>query len=197
MSSFPRLEGRSDCQVSRKVNGEKEMAELQPRIQIRRARAEDASAIAVLLYTAFAEYEASYTPEAFAATTPTEEGIGQRLHEGPVWVAWQEGQLVGTVGAVLTEQGVYVRGMAVAPWARGRQIGKRLLHQVEQFAHSQGAHQLYLSTTPFLEQAIGLYERCGFQRSEQGPQTLFGTPLFSMVKDMQNSPGLSEHAQGK
>jgi putative acetyltransferase len=173
------------------------MAESQPRIQIRRATASDSSAIVAVLYTAFVEYEACYTPEAFAATTSTEEGIRQRLQEGPMWVAWQEGQLVGTVGAVVSEPGVYVRGMAVVPVARGQQIGKRLLHQVEQFALEQGVKQLSLSTTPFLQQALRLYERCGFQRSEQGPQTLFGTPLFSMVKDVQNSPGLPEHAQGK
>ena len=42
-----------------------------------------------------------------------------------------------------------VRGMAIAPTARGQHIGEHLLEQVEQYALAQGAERLYLSTTPF------------------------------------------------
>jgi hypothetical protein len=59
------------------------------RIRIRRAAEGDASAIASLLYASFIEYESAYTPEAFAATTPTAEQIADRMSEGPVWVALQ------------------------------------------------------------------------------------------------------------
>jgi short-subunit dehydrogenase len=38
-----------------------------------------------------------------------------------------------------------------------------------------------LSTTP-LTRAISLYEQYGFRRSDEGPNNLFGTPLFTMVK---------------
>jgi hypothetical protein len=41
-----------------------------------------------------------------------------------------------------------------------------------------------LSTTPFLAFAIALYERFGFRRSDAGPRELFGTPLFTMTKDL-------------
>jgi hypothetical protein len=43
---------------------------------------------------------------------------------------------------------------------------------------------LFLSTTPFLTHAIVLYEGLGFQRSNEGPHDLFGTPLFTMVKTL-------------
>jgi GNAT superfamily N-acetyltransferase len=158
------------------------MSEKERSPQICRATATDASAIAAVLHTAFLEYEPYYTPSAFAATTPGEEVIRQRFSEGPTWIAQQDVQMVGTVSAVLQGLRVYVRSMAVLPLARGLQLGTRLLAQVEQFAVEQGAHQLYLSTTPFLERAICLYEQFGFQRSEQGPLALFGTPLFTMVK---------------
>jgi hypothetical protein len=39
-----------------------------------------------------------------------------------------------------------------------------------------------LSTTPFLDAAIALYERCGFRRTAGGPLELAGTPLFTMEK---------------
>ena len=54
---------------------------------IRRAVADEAPIITRLLYKAFVEFEALYTPAAFAATTPTADQIQKRWSEGPVWVA--------------------------------------------------------------------------------------------------------------
>jgi ribosomal protein S18 acetylase RimI-like enzyme len=72
--------------------------------------------------------------------------------------------------------------MAVHPNARGRQIGNLLLEEIERFATAAGFTRLYLSTTPSLDRAIRLYERFGFQRIDEGPNELFGTPLFTMEK---------------
>ena len=160
------------------------MSEQDSSLQIRLASASDADSIAAVLHAAFVEYEPRYTPGGFAATTPSAEQINQRLSEGPIWVALHGDRVVGTISAVSKEQGCYVRGMAIIPSARGQRIGERLLEQVERFALEQGAHRLYLSTTPFLERAIRLYEHYGFQRSAEGPAALFGTPLFTMVKPL-------------
>jgi len=68
------------------------------------------------------------------------------------------------------------------PAARGLGLGGLLLRTVEDFALAQSHKRLTLSTTPFLNQAIRLYERSGFQRTSEGPHELYGTPLFTMVK---------------
>jgi hypothetical protein len=41
-----------------------------------------------------------------------------------------------------------------------------------------------LHTTPFLSRAIRCYERFGFVRSQDPPSNLFGTPLFTMEKQL-------------
>jgi len=41
---------------------------------------------------------------------------------------------------------------------------------------------MLLSTTPFLDDAIRLYQRFGFERIREGPHDLAGTPLFTMEK---------------
>jgi GNAT superfamily N-acetyltransferase len=105
-------------------------------------------------------------------------------------VALQDGMVVGTVSAVPHGDALYVRGMAVEPITRGNGIGRALIGRVEEHATERGFKRLYLSTTPFLAGAIRLYEKCGFVRSADGPDDLFGTPLFAMEKK------LSEHAQG-
>src|SRR6266850_1678498 len=150
--------------------------------QIRIADVGDAGAIAAVLYEAFCEFEPLYTAERFAATTPKSEQIVERMSEGPVWVALVEGEIVGTVSVVLKRETLYVRGMAVLPRTRGARLGKLLMEQVEQYAGEKGCKRLFLSTTPFLERAIRLYERFGFIRTPEGPHDLFGTPLFTMEK---------------
>ncbi len=72
--------------------------------------------------------------------------------------------------------------MAVHPKARGARIGQLLLARIEEYAVGKGFQRLFLSTTPFLDRAIRLYENFGFQVTNEGPHDLFGTPLFTMEK---------------
>ncbi len=153
-------------------------------IEIRLAVRSDASSISSLLSESFIEYKSLYTDDGFAATTPTREQIVDRMAEGPVWVALDEDQIVGTVSVVPKGESLYIRGMAVLPTARGQRIGELLLSHIDQFAAANGHQRLFLSTTPFLTRAIRLYERFGFRRTDEGPLDLFGTPLFTMTKTL-------------
>ena len=72
--------------------------------------------------------------------------------------------------------------MAVLPSQRGRRIGRALLDAVEAVARESGSPRLYLSTTPFLHDAIRLYEKNGYVRTDEPPFDLHGTPVFTMEK---------------
>lgn len=151
-------------------------------LAIRLAAAEDSEEVFEILRESFVEYRSRYTAAAYAATVPEPSKVLERLRQGPVWIARLEATPVGTVSAVESAEGVYLRGMAVVPSARAHGVGWRLLETVERFARERGAARLYLSSTPFLRQAISLYERFGFHRSAEGPHELVGTPLFTMEK---------------
>jgi putative acetyltransferase len=155
-------------------------------VRIRAAVPEDAASIASVLRESFREYKSLYTEEGFAATTPATARVRNRLEEGPVWVVLDNDAVVGTVSVVPKGESLYVRGMAILPAARGRRIGELLLRQVEGFASERGFKRLLLSTTPFLGRAIRLYEHYGFRRSGEGPDDLFGTPLFTMEKVLES-----------
>ena len=152
------------------------------RPRLRRASAGDAPDVAEILSESFRGYQPLYTPDAFAATTPTSEVIALRVAEGPTWIAFDGDARVGTISAVIRDDGAYVRSMAVLPSARGKGIGRALLGAAEAFAKENGAPRLYLSTTPFLTDAIRLYEASGFRRTDEPPFELHGTPLFTMEK---------------
>jgi GNAT superfamily N-acetyltransferase len=140
--------------------------------------------IASVLNEAFAEYRSLYTDEGFAATTPNSDQIERRMLEGPVWIALRDDDAAGTVSVVLRGEELYIRGMAVLPSSRGLHLGELLLKHAEDFALGHNCKRLILSTTPFLLRAIRLYERAGFERTTDGPHDLFGTPLFTMVKNL-------------
>ena len=162
-------------------------------VLVRRADPRDASDIARVLRQSFLEYQDQYTPEGFAATTPGEQQVRIRMAEGSTWVALLSNAIVGTASVVAKDDAVlYVRGMAVLPAARGRGVGELLLREIEVFALGNGCTRLLLSTTPFLTGAIRLYERFGFQRTHDGPNDLFGTPLFSMAKALNGERDFEE-----
>jgi putative acetyltransferase len=162
----------------------RERQEMPAAIQIRLAQPEDAVEIAAVLHDSFVEFKTLYTEAGFSATTPDSDQVLVRMREGPVWVALNEGIMLGTVAAVIKGASVYIRGMGVLPAERGSGLGSRLLQHVESWANSQGYTRLFLSTTPFLHSAIRLYERSGFWRTESATYDLFGTPLFTMEKTL-------------
>jgi N-acetylglutamate synthase-like GNAT family acetyltransferase len=151
-------------------------------VQVRLAQPRDAAPICALLADAFSEYRHLYTSEGYAATAINIEQARERIREGPMWVALSDEVIVGTVSVVARSESLYVRGMAVRPTARGQHLGELLLAEVEKFAAAQGVKRLFLSTTPFLDRAIRLYQRLGFRRTDEGPRELYGTPLFTMEK---------------
>jgi ribosomal protein S18 acetylase RimI-like enzyme len=154
-----------------------------PSLHLRRAHAGDEIAISSVLLEAFRLYLPQYTPAGFAATTPSPSEVLRRMEEGPVWLAMIESDIVGTVSAVLRgERALYIRGMAVLPQARGQGIGNLLFELIYEYAKEHGCTKLVLSTTPFLDRAIRLYEKLGFVRTGEGPHDLHGTPLFTMEK---------------
>ena len=150
--------------------------------RVRRAVVSDADTIASVLEGSFAEFKHFYTVPAYAATVIPAEVILQRIEEGPVWLALEGQAAVGTLSAMLTDTGLYLRSMAVVPAARGRRLGKGLLRRAEEFARREDQERLYLSSAPFLADAIRVYERFGLRTVDQGPWDLFGTPLLTMEK---------------
>jgi hypothetical protein len=67
------------------------------------------------------------------------------------------------------------------------------MQQVESYAAEHGYGRLFLSTTPFLDGAIALYESTGFRRTNEGPHDLYGTPLFTMEKRLDVAGTKSSH----
>lgn len=157
-------------------------------LHIRLATAEDTPGISEVLFAAFSPFREEYTSEAFEAVTPKPDEIRGRFDEGPIWVGVDEGKIVGTVSVVPEPEWLYIRSMAVSPWAQGLGIGGKLLGVIELYAVENGFDRLYLYTTNVLAGAIRLYERHGFTLDRYTPpEEWFGVAGQGMDKKLERN----------
>lgn len=153
--------------------------------QIRRATSADSEAISSLLLEAFAPFESQYTPGAFEYTTPGVNAIADRFAEGPIWVAVENGSMIGTVAGLAEPNRFYIRSMAVKPGLQRGGVGQSLLHALEEYARQNGFLKLYLYTTFVLPGARRLYEKNGFTvLRETLPEEWFNMGGLEMEKEL-------------
>lgn len=152
-------------------------------LNVRLATDDDAQAIADVLFEAFSLHRTFYTPEAFAAVTPSAAAIEGRFAEGPIWVAELNGVVVGTVSLTTEPEGLYIRSMAVRPNAQGQGIGHKLLDAVDVFTSTSKIDRIFLYTTYFVKGAKEMYEKHGFKWvRETTAEEWYGTPGLEMEK---------------
>ena len=118
----------------------------------------------------------------------------RRDREAELWVAADDGGLVGTVtycpiGSPWRELGSDDEGefrlLAVAPSARGRGIGEAMVRHCEDRARAYGAVRMVLSTLDEMTSAHRIYERLGYRHVAERdwfPQP--DIPLWCFVKEL-------------
>jgi len=148
-------------------------------LRTRGARSDDRGAIEAVTLAAYEQY---------AALMPSHwEGYRQNIlatltaaRSDAQIVAEEDGRLVGSVllypaGSVMARPGggsitlaePEVRLLAVAPAARGRDVGATLMYECIRRARESGAAALTLHTTDIMQAAMRLYERLGFGRTPE------------------------------
>lgn len=153
-------------------------------VEIRVAKREDAPQIAACMEAAFAPYRDFYTPDAYADTVPSIDGILGRLSNMRVLVAVQGNQVAGTIAGELNERGEgHLRGMAVLMQWQGSGVAARLLVSIEDYLRSQSCSRVTLDTTLPLQRAIRFYQGHGYRHSGMIGD-FFGMPLYEYAKDL-------------
>jgi ribosomal protein S18 acetylase RimI-like enzyme len=149
-------------------------------IMVRLAEVADARRVAAILYESFIGYRELYTDKAFKATTLGVPQITERIKDKKMWVAFYNDVMSATVSLVPADGVMHIKSVAVIPATRGKGVGWELMMHAEKEAYKRQIHSLLLTTTPFLFEAIRLYERFGFK--SYGYDDLHGTPLIKMKK---------------
>lgn len=82
---------------------------------------------------------------------------------GDIWLAEENGVIIGSIALMVTEEGFELAKMSVAPEYRGRGISKLLVETCIARARELGGSRLILFSNHQLVTAIKLYERYGFR----------------------------------
>lgn len=127
------------------------------------------------LYTS--EYAMDQTMEAYSAV-----GIGQfaldRLERGPevgeLWVAEQDGRIVGAVSMQAEEGMGRLRWLVLDASVRGRGVGRALVEVSLGYARERGFPGVFLTTIGGLDAAHGIYRKAGFELTGSVPVAKWG-----------------------
>lgn len=140
----------------------------EPTLALRTLQPEDNAAIAGVIRAVSAEYGLT-ADKGYTVADPELDTLYE-VYSQPghaYWVVECEGRVVGGGGIAplrCSEPGICeLQKMYFLPVARGKGIAKRLAYQAMEHARREGFERCYLETTAFLKEAVGLYERLGFQ----------------------------------
>ncbi|WP_127530317.1 GNAT family N-acetyltransferase [Paenibacillus kobensis] len=147
-------------------------------VVIRDAEHSDTDAVRAVLEDAYAEYEQLMSKERWEAykvsiaNSLTDPNVKVRL------VAEEGGVILGSVYLYDTSDAAYglpelnihgpiMRLLAVTRRARGRGIAAALAAESIERSRAWGASHLHLHTSDMMQSAVRLYERLGFERTEE------------------------------
>lgn len=136
-------------------------------ITMRRATADDLPALIDLTRAGFALDDAG---EARRITGANLARAGARTYLAEI-----DGVPVGQLGALLSDEEVYLRAFSVLPGYRGRGIGRALLLGTIARLRAEGHRHFSLDVVTDNHNALGLYTSCGFR--EAGVYDYFPWPL--------------------
>ncbi len=98
------------------------------------------------------------------------------------WIAEDAGARLGSIFCVRHDDATAkLRLFLLVPEARGRGLGRRLLHHCMAFAKATGYHGMTLWTHESHEAACALYLRSGWVLENSKPVVSFGRPLVEQT----------------
>lgn len=134
-------------------------------LSVRSARDDDANDLIALIGGCFAEYPGCVLD--VDGEIPELRGIASYAQRrgGAFWAVESDGTVVACVGAMPTaDRGVELVKLYVHADARRNGLGRRLIGQVETFAHDRQASHIGLWTDTRFTAAHRAYEACGYVR---------------------------------
>lgn len=141
-------------------------------ITVRSATNEDCENIQKLVFGVLREY--GLTPEPNGTDADIFDIETNYINRAGLFEILEDanGKLLGTVGLFpIDEETVELRKMYFDKSLRGLGIGKKTLERMIEQAREMKFRRIYLETANVLKEAVGLYEKRGFEPTTEGMHT--------------------------
>lgn len=137
-------------------------------IAIRPATNKDIEAIKNLVFSVLREY--GLEPDPYDTDADLADIEANYAKRGGLFEVLEDenGELLGTVGLYpINAETVELRKMYFAPDLRGKGYGKKTLKRTIERARELGFQKMYLETNSVLKEAVGLYQKFGFEPTNE------------------------------
>ena len=109
-----------------------------------------------------------------------------------LWIVEDDTTIVGSIAIVKADEDTaQLRWFLVEPEARGKGLGKKLLHEAVEFCKRQNYRKIILWTVSKLKAARRLYERNGFQIADTKSHHIWGQDLTEELWELELKEGAS------
>lgn len=136
-------------------------------MKFRRVKSADNKSAAAMIREVFHEYGAPKKGTVYS--DPTTDKLYELFQKDNsiLFVAEEEGRIVGTCGVFptngLPDKTLEIVKFYVSKEVRGTGVGRTLYTMAEEHARSLGIAQLYIESTPAFRHAVSLYKKIGYQ----------------------------------
>lgn len=137
-------------------------------IIIRKIKEEDSLHLARMIRAVFEEHDAPRTGTVYS--DPTTDNLHQLFsaERSVLWVAAMNNEIIGCCGVYPTEglnsDTAELVKFYLPASSRGKGIGRKLMEQSISSAIEFGYKKIYLESMPHFSNAVGMYEKQGFQK---------------------------------
>lgn len=141
-------------------------------VKVRPATNADCARIQALVFGILREY--GLNPEPDGTDADLNDIEKEYVRRGGLFEVLEDanGELLGTVGLFpLNDETIELRKMYFDKRLRGHGFGKKTLERMIEKARAMNYKRLYLETASVLKEAVGLYEKHGFQPTSEGMHT--------------------------
>ena len=141
------------------------------KVIIRKVKEEDNLHLAQMIREVFEEHNAPRTGTVYS--DPSTDNLYQLFaaDKSVLWVAEINGRVMGCCGVYPTEglntDTVELVKFYLPAISRGKGIGRMLMEQSIKSATELGYKKIYLESMPHFSNAVGIYEKQGFQKLKQ------------------------------
>lgn len=161
---------------------------MKDRVTIREIKKEDNKAIAVIIREVLAEFKANKPGTVYYDPTTDDLYHLFQIPKAKYFIVEMNGEVVGGAGVYPTEglpkACCELVKLYLLSTVRGKGLGKALIEKCFETAKDLGYTQVYLETMPELNNAVGLYEKKGFEylKGPLGNSGHFGCGIWMLKR---------------